>query len=92
MNDFNPLNLLRHREINFISPHFVKIKLEVVNGSYDNYKELKKWVYDKLCGRFFIKSIPILDDFNKIKSQTYIGFEDHKELTYFILTCPFIRR
>jgi len=43
-------------------------------------------------GRFYIKRQPGISQDGKLKTATYVGFEDHKELTYFMLACPHIRR
>lgn len=45
---------------------------------------LKRWIQYKLAGRFCI-----IDTDPKTIT---IGFEDEKELTYFVLACPHIRR
>jgi hypothetical protein len=36
--------------------------------------------------------LPHVDQEGKLKSATFVAFEDHKELTYFMLACPHLRR
>jgi hypothetical protein len=33
-----------------------------------------------------------VDQSGKMATSTFLGFEDQKELTYFILACPYLRR
>ena len=33
-----------------------------------------------------------VDKDGKLKTPTYVGFEEEKELTYFMLACPNLRR
>lgn len=70
-------------------PHFSKIKIsnsEVFDLNIDN------WIRSKLKGRYYILNNPAIDETNKVKLSTFVGFEDQKELTYFMLACPFLRR
>ena len=46
----------------------------------------------KLKGRFYLQKTPGIGTDSKVRSVTYLGFEDHKELTYFMLACPHLRR
>jgi len=85
----NALDILNHRQIDSAAPHFAKIKLADVDlfGS-----DVETWIRSKLVGRFYIKRQPGISQDGKLKTATYVGFEDHKELTYFMLACPHIRR
>lgn len=91
MIEFNPLNILGKREVNTMPPHFSKIKLETKEFYYEDNK-IRNWVSSKLKGRFSIKKMPLIGIDGRMKSDFFIGFEDQKELTYFILACPHIRR
>lgn len=82
MLDISPLSIINKRELRWMPPHFSKFNLEN-DWTLDNHT-LKRWVQYKLKGRFcMIETDP--------KTIT-IGFEDEKELTYFVLACPHIRR
>ena len=88
MFELNPIDVLRKREIGFMPPHFSKIKLSDDDSLFD---EKSDWIKNKLKGRYYINHAPSIDN-NKLKTTTFIGFEDPKELTYFMLACPFLRR
>lgn len=81
----NTLNVLHAREV-FIPPsHFTYI---TINDLHQN--SLKQWIYTNLNSRFYLgTSLQLVD--NKYVIQTKIGFEDHKELSFFLLVCPFLK-
>lgn len=89
MFDLNPLDVLKKREVKTLPPHFGKIKIsdtELFDGT------IGTWVKSKLKGRYCIVRAPSIDQSGNLKSATFIAFEDHKELTYFMLACPHLRR
>lgn len=88
MLELNPIDVLKKRQMNFLPTHFSKIKLD--RSMYE--PDIDKWIRNKLKGRYFIGNISDVDKYNKLKIFTSIAFEDHKELTYFMLACPFYRR
>lgn len=88
MLDLNPIEVLNKRSISFLPIHFSKIKLE--RSFYDH--EIESWIKSKLKGRYFIGNITDIGKDNRLKIFTSIAFEDQKELTYFMLACPFYRR
>lgn len=88
MLDLNPIEVLKKRQVSFLPVHFSKIKLDRSMSDY----EIEKWIKSKLKGRYFIGNISDVGHDNKLKVFTSIAFEDHKELTYFMLACPFYRR
>lgn len=86
MLNLNPLDVLKKRELKILPPHFAKIAI-------DTYEDkIHQWVKYRLKGRFCIVKIPSIDNTNRLRSSTFIGFEDQKELTYFMLACPYLRR
>lgn len=89
MVNLNPLDILKSRKMNRIPPHFAKLKVDQ-GISYNNHVE--KWIHYKCQGRYAISCIPTLDEKGHFKSSWHVGFENHKELTYFMLACPFLRR
>jgi hypothetical protein len=89
MYDLNPLDVLKQREVSTLPPHFVKYKLSDLLFVED---EIRSWVRSKLRGRFCIVRTPVVSDNGQLKSATVIGFEDQKELTYFMLACQYTRR
>ena len=85
----NALDILHRRQLDAVAPNFAKIKL--AEGDLFG-TEVETWIKAKLAGRFYIKRQPSVAQDGKLKTATYVGFEDHKELTYFMLACPHIRR
>lgn len=88
MININPLSLLKLRKLKSVAPHFAKIKLK---EDYLHIKSIDSWIEQKLSGRYFISKIPVISE-NTLKSHVFIGFEDHAELSYFLLSCPHLRR
>ena len=89
MIELNPLDGLKARELRTMPPHFSKIK---VSNNERSARSLKDWIRAKLKGRFSIVPYPSLDSEGKLHTQTFVGFEEEKELTYFVLACPYLRR
>jgi len=89
MFDLNPIDVLQQRKLTTLPPHFSKVK--VSDGElFDNGME--NWIIAKLRNRFCIVRSPSVDSDGQLKSASYVGFEDQKELTYFMLACPNLRR
>ena len=82
-----PLDILNMRELDFLPKHFVTTP---INDRYS--QKIIHWVRNKLAGRYCVCRTPQIDSDNKLKAVSVIGFEDDKELTYFMLACPYIRR
>lgn len=89
MLDLNPTDVLKIREMTSVPPHFSKIKIsESERFDYN----IINWIKSKLKGRYYIASIPAIDQNDRLKISTFVGFEEQKELTYFMLACPYLRR
>jgi hypothetical protein len=89
MFDLNPIDVLKKRKLGYLPVHFSKIKIsdgDLFEGS------VEKWVMNKLKGRYCITRTPVIDQEGNLKSATFVAFEDQKELTYFMLACPHLRR
>jgi len=85
-NKINPLNVLELRRVEFPAKHFVYCE-EKFNPS--SLKNLDHWIYHNLNGRYYIgKSIALVN--NTIDYVIKIGFEEHKELSFFKLACPYL--
>jgi len=87
--DINPLNVLGKRSVRSMPVHFVKTRL---NPADLIGNDIVNWVESKLKGRYSIANVPGIDQSGKMFNSTFLGFEDQKELTYFILACPYLRR
>jgi hypothetical protein len=89
MIDLKPLNVLKKRKLEVMPVHFKKTKLSFFELDVD---DIIDWVTKKLNGRYCISTEPFIESNGSQKVATFIGFEDQKELTYFILACPYLRR
>jgi len=89
MFDLNPIDVLKQRKVKILPPHFAKIKIsdgELFEGN------IEQWIKSKLKGRFAICGSPSINKEGTLESTTFVAFEDHQELTYFMLACPHLRR
>ncbi len=86
----NPLSICKKRKVNFLPIHFSKIPLHHDSLSFDD--SLSNWIEGKLNGRYAIVSLPHVEENNKMTTKTFVAFEDPKELTYFMLAYPNLRR
>ena len=88
MFELNPIDVLKQRKLSTIPPHFKKVKI----SEGDVFQGLEDWVKVKLKGRYCIAKQPSIDSSGNLKSNLILGLEDSKELTYFMLACPYLRR
>lgn len=87
MLEFNVLDIVHRRRLKTLPKHFAKIK---VTASFNN--DVEDWIQSKLKGRYWIGNCAAISQEGKLQTAYYAAFEDQKELTYFMLACPFIRR
>jgi hypothetical protein len=92
MFDLNPLEVLNKRSLSHIPPHFAKLKVEEGNQFLSQAGTIETWVRTRLKGRYSIARLPSIDKDGHLKTATFVAFEDQKELTYFMLACPHLRR
>lgn len=88
MIEFNPLNILDERKLDRIPPHFVKTRI----SEYETSQNIENWIMGKCKGRFAFGKDSSSESYVKNRSHNFVGFEDEKELTYFMLACPYLRR
>jgi len=89
MIEINPLDILNHRKLSYIPRHFAKVNLPEINFLRE---EISSWIQNRLNGRYSMVNMPAVDKDGKLKTATFAAFEDQKELTYFMLACPHLRR
>ncbi len=70
-------------------PHFCKTKIASVDR---NYRDVTNWIRSKLAGRYCVLTYPTVTSNDKFQTATFVGFEEQKELTFFMLACPYLRR
>jgi hypothetical protein len=92
MFDLNPLEVLNKRSLSHIPPHFAKLKVDDGNSFLSQNGNIESWVRTRLKGRYSISKLPSIDKDGHLKTATFVAFEDQKELTYFMLACPHLRR
>ena len=88
MFDLNPIDVLKQRKLKTLPPHFSKIQI----SDTEIFEGIEDWVKIKLKGRYCLTRLPNLDETGTLRSTYFIGFEDQKELTYFMLACSHLRR
>lgn len=88
MFDLNPIDVLKQRRLKTLPPHFSKTKI----NEFDLFEGVEDWIQTKLKGRYCIVRHPSIDSGGNLKSSLVVGFEEQKELTYFMLACPILRR
>lgn len=88
MLEFNALDIVDRRKVSYLPAHFAKISL----GNTYLDTAVEDWVQTKLKGRYWMSDYPTVLSSGKLQTTLFVGFEDQKELTYFMLACPFIRR
>ena len=88
MFDLNPIDVLKQRKVKTLPPHFSKVKI----SEGELFEGLEEWVRIKLKGRYCVVKQPSIDKTGNLRSTFFIGFEEQKELTYFMLACPHLRR
>jgi len=85
--DLNPLDVLKVRKLEKMPIHFVKTKLDDWHTL-----DIENWIKSKLKGRYCLSRMPTITSSNSLKVESFIGFEEEKEMTYFMLACPYLRR
>jgi hypothetical protein len=89
MFDLNALDILNCRKMITEVPHFSKINIGTSGWNDD---QIEDWIIANLKGRYYLLDQPYVSDDGKLKTARFVGFEDQKEITYFILACPYLRR
>ena len=80
--------ITNERRVKFCPPSFATLKIE---RSYNLEKAIINWIEDNLSGRYYFGIDVTLDKDNKILSIFKVGFESHKEQSFFSLACPLLK-
>lgn len=83
----NPLNVLDCREVHTPPPYF---SYHCVELRFRVSETLRPWIYENLKGRFYIGETLRLDS-NQFNVKLKIGFEEPKELSFFLLACSHLK-
>jgi len=83
----NPLNVLSAREVMdpppYFSYHYLDLRFNMIHSVRD-------WIYNNLKHRFYIsESLALIDNQYVVKLK--VGFEEPKELSFFLLACSHLK-
>ena len=89
MLELNELDVVKCRKVDYLPTHFVKIKI----NDHDYFdSDIEDWIKTKLNHRYAVLVVPVTDTQGRLKYSAFAAFESQKELTFFMLACPFLRR
>lgn len=85
----NALNFFRARRSKVPAPHYEYI---TIPHTYNVEEALNKWILQYLKGRYYVgKTVEVSEKTNQIETTMKVGFEEGKELAYFMLACPLLK-
>tara|TARA_B100000497_G_C7426560_1_gene267047 strand:+ start:77 stop:358 length:282 start_codon:yes stop_codon:yes gene_type:complete len=84
----NPLNVFEVRQVKSALPHFEYVNLPI---KYNLEESLVKWINQNLKNRFYTGKNVTLDSDNKLTQVLTVGFEETKDMSYFMLACPHLK-
>lgn len=84
----NPLEVFGIRRATVPPIHFEYADLVL---PYNMKDALEKWIESNLRSKYYIGRSSIIDSENKLNYSLRIGFEEPKELSYFMLACPHLK-
>ena len=84
----NPLNVFEVRQVKSAPPHFEYVNLPM---KYNLEESLVKWIKQNLKHRFYAGKNVTLDEDNKLIQVLTVGFEETKDMSYFMLACPHLK-
>ena len=76
------------RRVDFCPDHFTTTNLP---RSYNLESAMVSWIEENLSGRFFFGINITLTESNAIEKVYTIGFENAKEMSFFMLACPHLK-
>ncbi len=84
----NPLEVFKVRRAPIPPIHFEYADLVL---PYNMKDAVEKWIESNLRSKYYIGRSSIIDSDNKLCYSIRIGFEEPKELSYFMLACPHLK-
>jgi hypothetical protein len=84
----NPLNVFELRQVKSAPPHFEYVNLPM---KYNLEESLVKWIKQHLKHRFYAGKNVTLNSDNKLTQVLTVGFEETKDMSYFMLACPHLK-
>ena len=80
--------IVNKRRVKFCPPNFATFEVE---RTYNLEKALVNWIEDNLTGRYYFGLDVKLDKEHAFHPVFKIGFESHKEQSFFQLACPHLK-
>ena len=60
--------------------------------TYNIEESLNKWIRKNLKGRYYVGvTVDIKTETDKVETLLKVGFEDSKEMSFFMLACPLLK-
>jgi len=84
----NPLDALEVRRLEFCPAYFEVYQIAM---RYNLHQSIISWIDDNLSGRYYIGKNVLLDENQSMQAAVKIGFEKPKELSHFLLACPYLK-
>ena len=90
----NPLNVFEMRRVSFCPPHFESANVDM---TYNMTRVIETWIDEHTKGRYYLGQKIAQDQDStvpnrrKIKYMTVVSFENSKDLSYFLLACPYLK-
>lgn len=84
----NPFSVFGVRRMDFPPDYFEYANIPL---NYNMKTALEKWIENNLKSRYYIGRAVSLDESNKMQYNVHIGFEESRELSYFMLACPYLK-
>ena len=84
----NPLNVFNVRQVKSAPPHFDYINIP---QKYNLEQSLAKWIKKNCKHRFYLGKNVVLDSERKMVNVLTVGFEQNKDMSYFMLACPHLK-
>tara|TARA_B110000503_G_C7025820_1_gene361783 strand:- start:379 stop:660 length:282 start_codon:yes stop_codon:yes gene_type:complete len=84
----NPLNVFKVRQVKSAPPHFEYVNIPI---KYNLEQSLVKWIEANLRHRFYIGKNVSIDSENKLIQVITVGFEENRDMSYFMLACPHLK-
>jgi hypothetical protein len=76
------------RRVDFPPSHFEYAEITL---RFNLKEALERWIENNLKGRYYLgRSVSLKDD-NKLDYTIKVGFEESKELSFFMLACPHLK-
>jgi hypothetical protein len=69
-------------------PHFEYVNIPI---KYNLEQSLNNWIERNLRNRYYVGRNVALDEKNKIIQVITVGFEETKDMSYFMLACPHLK-